>query len=71
MTLFTETPTDALTKDGWAARKTYPGPGAHKERELVAGSMAAAFVVVLHSMWDLSSVIRDQTHVPCIGSMLS
>ena len=36
-------PTDALTKDGWAARKTYPGPGAHKERELVAGSMAAAF----------------------------
>ena len=24
-------------------------------------------LAVLHSMWDLSSPIRDQTHTPCIG----
>ena len=26
------------------------------------------FLVALHSMWDLSSLTRDQTLVPCIGS---
>ena len=26
------------------------------------------FLAMLHGMWDLSSLTRDQTHVPCIGS---
>ena len=26
---------------------------------------------LLHSMWDLSSPTRDQTHTPCIGSRKS
>ena len=29
------------------------------------------FLVVPHGMWDPSSWTRDQTHVPCAGSMES
>ena len=27
-----------------------------------------SFSAVPHSMWDLSSLTRDLTHTPCIGS---
>jgi len=33
-------------------------------------SSCSAWASLSHSMWDLSSPVRDQTHIPCIGRQI-
>ena len=36
--------------------------------ESLVGAVFLVFWVMLYCMWDLSSMTRDGTHAPCIGS---
>ena len=39
--------------------------------ESLVGAVFFVFWVMLYCMWDLSSMTRDGTHAPCIGSLKS
>ena len=80
MTLFTENPpVRSLRMGGQRGGHIRVLGLTEKEHELAAGNMAAVFanagffffLLVLHSMWDLSSWTRDPTHTRCTGSTLS